>query len=62
MAELFPIDDPNNPSEEVLNHSLQMIDQSMADIASGRVLSVSEAKKRALDDMHNSSSRSDGST
>lgn len=46
--------DQDNPSEEVLNHSLQMIDRSMADIAAGRVLNVAEAKQRALDDLLNS--------
>jgi hypothetical protein len=46
--------DQDNPSEEILNHSLQMIDRSMADIAAGRVLSIADAKQRALDDLLNS--------
>jgi Arc/MetJ-type ribon-helix-helix transcriptional regulator len=46
--------DQDNPSEAVLNHSLHMIDRSMADIAAGRVLSIADAKQRALDALPNS--------
>jgi hypothetical protein len=43
--------DEDNPSEEELARSLELIDRSMSDIAAGRVLSVTEARQRSLDQL-----------
>jgi hypothetical protein len=43
--------DEDNPSDEELARSLQIIDRSMADLAAGRVLSVAEARQRSLDQL-----------
>lgn len=43
--------DEDNPSEETLAYSLEVIDRSMADIAAGRVLSVNESRDRLHTDL-----------